>query len=736
MAVAAARDCLQGADRRDVRALHLASTTLPFIDRQNAGILRAALNLGPEVRTVDLTGSQRAGTSGLLACLDGVSAAGDGTGLVVASDVRPGKPGSFQEMHFGDGAAALRIGRDGVLAAYRGSWCQSRDFNEHYRAEGQRFDYAWEDRWARVEGYSRLIPHAILGLVDSLQAKIQDIDRFLFPCPSPRERAAIARQLGVRPEAVQDPLQDVCGETGAAHPLLMLAAALEQAEPGQTIVIAGFGHGCEALLFETTGLVAEGSAPGPVRRSLERKKSLDSYEKYLVFKDHLRPDAGLRAEADQWTAQTVLWRNNDMLLGLQGGLCRECGTAQFPRQRICVNPDCGAQDSQAGHSFAERPARIMTFTGDMLSASLEPPHIYGMVEFEGGGRLMADLTDCSLDELQVGQPLAMTFRIKAVDEKRGFRQYFWKARPLTEAESAQRPIRFDGQVAVITGSGGGLGRTYALELAKRGACVVVNDLGGEADGSGSSSAPADAVVREIKELGGRAVASYDSVATPEGGRAIVRTAVDAFGRLDILINNAGILRDKTLAKMSFESWRAVLEVHLYGAVNVSGPALEVMHRQGYGRMVMTTSGAGLYGNFGQSNYGAAKMGLVGLMKSLSQPGLSSGIAVNAVAPLAASRLTQGILPEDVLQSMKPELVAPMVLYLCSSHCQETGQVFNCGLGGFSRAEWILGQGLDTAGFAGSPSPEDILQHWQAMDSLEPGQEYSEAGRALRNLPSS
>ena len=261
-------------------------------------------------------------------------------------------------------------------------------------------------------------------------------------------------------------------------------------------------------------------------------------------------------------------------------------------------------------------------------------------------------------------------------------------------EIPKEDIRFDGRVAIVTGAGAGLGRVYALELAKRGARVVVNDLGGARDGSGNGSAnPADRVVEEIKALGGEAVASFDSVATPEGGEAIVNRALEAFGRVDILINNAGILRDKTFLKMDPPDWEAVQAVHLDGAFYVTRPAFRRMKENEYGRIIMTTSAAGLYGNFGQTNYSAAKMGLVGLMNTLKLEGEKYNIKVNTVAPIAATRLTEDILPPDLFEKLRPEFVAPLVLYLCSEQCPISGAVYNAGMGVFNRAAVVAGPGI-------------------------------------------
>ncbi len=258
-------------------------------------------------------------------------------------------------------------------------------------------------------------------------------------------------------------------------------------------------------------------------------------------------------------------------------------------------------------------------------------------------------------------------------------------------------IRFDDRVAIITGAGGGLGRTYALELAKRGAKVVVNDLGGKADGTGKSSSMADTVVEEITGAGGTAVANYDSVATPDGGNAIVQTALDSFGTVDIVINNAGILRDRTFAKMTVEEIDLVLDVHLRGAFYVTQPAFQVMKERGYGRLIFTSSGAGVFGNFGQTNYGAAKMGLVGMMNVLAVEGAKYNIKCNAIAPTAKTRLTEDLLG-PMAEFVAPETVTPMVIYLVSEACDITHEIFSIGGGRFARAfigvtpGWFAGKG--------------------------------------------
>jgi 3-hydroxy-3-methylglutaryl CoA synthase/NAD(P)-dependent dehydrogenase (short-subunit alcohol dehydrogenase family) len=731
MAVSACLDCIR--DKKAVESVSLASTTFPFSDRQNAGVAAAALNLSPETAAVDVTGSQKAGMTALRTALETAAGGRQKNILVAAADCRRTRPGSFQEMWYGDGAAALQVGDSDVLAEYLGSHTLSCDFNDHFRGELKPFDTVWEERWSRDEGYTRFIPEAFQGLLDKTHLAAEDVSRVVFPCVFTKEFVRIAGKLGIPAERVADNLHESTGETGCAHALLMLVHEMEKAEPGEVILALGYGHGCEALAFRVTDRIREFRPGRGVRESLKNRKLVDNYTKYLVFRQLVEPDMGLRGDVDQPAAMSVLWRKNAMLLGLVGGECTRCGLTQFPKQEICVNPECGAEHSLKDVELAGRTASIKTYTGDMLAASLEPPHAYGMIEFQGGGRMMADFTDCGLDELQVGLPMEMVFRIRVNDGKRGFKQYFWKARPVPGAQEALSRLDFSGQVAVVTGAGGGLGRVYALELARRGAHVVVNDLGSRRDGTGASSSAADAVVKEIREAGGEAVADYEDIALDEGGRHLIKTALDAFGRVDVLINNAGILRDKTLARMAPEDWQAVLGVHLHGAYHVTRAAMEVMRTQGYGRVVMTTSGAGLYGNFGQTSYAAAKMALVGLMNTLKLEGSRFDIKVNTVAPLAASRLTEDIMPPELFARMKPEYVAPLVLYLSSRECECSGQLFNCGLGAFNRAALATGQGVRIGDSQHLPTVEQVAEHFDRIRSLDGSKEYTEANEALMDM---
>lgn len=289
-------------------------------------------------------------------------------------------------------------------------------------------------------------------------------------------------------------------------------------------------------------------------------------------------------------------------------------------------------------------------------------------------------------------------------------------------------------MAIVTGAGGGLGRAHALLLGSRGAKVVVNDLGGAFDGTGAGSAMADKVVEEIRSAGGEAVPNYDGVDTWEGGQGIVKTAVDAFGKVDILINNAGILRDKSFMKMEEEDIDKVFAVHLKGAFNVTKAAFPVMRENNYGRIVMTTSATGLYGNFGQANYGAAKLGLVGFMNTLKIEGARYNILVNTIAPIAGTRMTAGVMPPDLVEKLKPDYVSPIVTYMCSEECTDSGIVFVAGAGYFSRAVMVEGPGIILDAKKGV-TIEDIRDRLADIKKLEGAQPFNQSNDEIARLVS-
>ena len=290
-------------------------------------------------------------------------------------------------------------------------------------------------------------------------------------------------------------------------------------------------------------------------------------------------------------------------------------------------------------------------------------------------------------------------------------------------------IRFEDKVVIVTGAGGGLGRAHALLFARHGAKVVVNDLGGSTQGEGANSSAADRVVEEIRQAGGTAVANHDSVT--EGDR-IVQQALDSFGRIDVVVNNAGILRDKTFHKMEDADWDLVYRVHVEGAYKVTRAAWPHMREQNYGRVIFTASTSGIYGNFGQSNYGMAKLGLYGLTRTLALEGRKNNVLVNAIAPTGGTRMTEGLIPPQVFEQLKPELVSPLVVYLASEQCQETSGLFEVGGGWMGKVRWerSLGVGFDPqAGF----DAEDVAAQWQQICNFENAAHPADNMEALKEM---
>jgi 3-hydroxy-3-methylglutaryl CoA synthase len=433
MAVEAGRACLPAndpiKDRGFVDAAYFASTSMPFSDRQNAGIVASALNLSDDISSVDITSSQRAGTSALIAALDAVGSGRAKSPLVVAGENRKARAASTQELAFGDAAAALTLGKDKVIAKFLGSHSHTVDFVDHFRGEGEEFDYGWEERWIRDEGYTKIVPKAVKHLFEKTGVTGADIAHFVVPCPFAKLDQQLAKACGIDPAKVRDNLAATVGDSGSAHALLMLVHVLEQAKPGEKILVAQFGQGCDALLFEATPEIARYEARGGVTAALARRKEETNYNKYLAFNGLIELEKGMRAEIDKRTALTVVYRKNDMLMGLVGGKCRVCGTAQFPRSRVCVGPNCKAIDSQDPYSFAEQTGTVLSWSADFLTFSMSPPNHYGMITFGDGGRFMADITDVDQGQIDSGTKVKMSFRVKDRDDRRGFVRYFWKAVP-------------------------------------------------------------------------------------------------------------------------------------------------------------------------------------------------------------------------------------------------------------------------------------------------------------------
>ena len=433
MAVEAARDCLIGADRKAIDGVYLCSTTLPYADRLNAGIVATALNLSSAISSADFTSSMRAGTTGMISALDALKAGRRHSILVAAGDKRDTRGGYFYESWFGDGAASVLIGDENVVAEYLGCFTVTYDLADHYRGAGKKYDYMWEERWLRDEGYAKFVPEAISGLLKETGLAIEDFSKVVYPCFFNREHNNIAKKIGAEKAQLMDNMHAITGETGAAHPLVLFVRALEQAKPGDKILMAGFGQGCDAMAFEVTDAIADLVPRKGIEGSLANRTELTSYTKFAKWRDFIDLEMSIRGEGGGQTAMTTLYRNRKMIFGLVGGKCTACGTPQFPATDICVNPECNAAHQMEDYEFSDKIANIVMYTGDLLAVSVDPPAIYGLTQFEGGGRMMADFTDCDLDEVAVGGPVRMSFRKRWYDKDRGYTGYFWKAVPVAEA---------------------------------------------------------------------------------------------------------------------------------------------------------------------------------------------------------------------------------------------------------------------------------------------------------------
>lgn len=431
LGVAAARDCLGGCeDRRHVSALYFASTTAPYADRLNAGVIAAALTLEEGVEAYDVGGSRRAGLGIVNQALSRVRAAG-GSALAVAADLRKARLASPAEIEQGDAGAAILIGDTDVIAEHLASAAVTVDFVDHFRQAGTDFDYAWEERWVRDEGIAKIAPRAVAAVLERAGIEASAIDHFIFPTTLARMDAQLAKNCGIRAEAVVASLNDRIGDTGTAHALLALAHVLETARPGQTILVLDFANGAEALLFRVTDAIAGFRPARGVSGWLLRGREELNYTKLLVFRGLVPIEKGMRGEQDKKTALSTLYRHRSAILGMVGGKCAVTGSVHFPPSRFSYDQQKPLLDTQRPYKMAERKAHVLSWSAETLSFYYAPPHHYGQLDFEGGGRILMEFTDIQPGEVDTGTEMEMTFRIKDRDELRDFTRYFWKAMPVS-----------------------------------------------------------------------------------------------------------------------------------------------------------------------------------------------------------------------------------------------------------------------------------------------------------------
>jgi hydroxymethylglutaryl-CoA synthase len=430
MAASAGIDAIKGLDHKRISGLIFASVSAPCAERSTAAALAVALDLSSEIRTADFADTLKAGTDALLYAADYLQAGNGDSVLICASDLRLGKAGSPEEMLFGDAAAAVVLGTEGVVATLEGSYTTSYDFPDYRRLAQDKFVRSTEDRFIREEGYGKIIPGVVNGILKKFKLEAKGIARISFPHNNAREHASIGTKLGFTPEQILPPLNNVIGETGTVSPLLSLAAMLEDSKPGDNLLVVGYGNGGDALLFKVTPEIEKIKADSKLKKALAGGGKLTSYEKYLVFRNLLAVPASEKEVSR--TTLPLLWREQGAIMALHGTKCKKCGTPQFPPQRICVNPACNATDEMEPYCFAENSAKIFSFTEDFTTTTVNPPLIFGIVDFEGGGRWPFEITDVEAGTLKLGTKLRMSLRIKYVDTARGFIGYFWKAVPVRE----------------------------------------------------------------------------------------------------------------------------------------------------------------------------------------------------------------------------------------------------------------------------------------------------------------
>lgn len=431
MGVEAARRCMTGRPRERLERLYFASTTPPFAERQCATVIGEALNLSDRIAAVDLGNSRNAGMQAL-----GEALRGDKPALVVAADARRAKPASVQELQYGHGSAAFLLGGEGAIAEVVAEFRLARDFVDQFRGSGEAFDYRWEERWIRDRGLRTIVPALVQGVLEEAGVAPGQLSRLVLPAAPPRMTGAMAKALGLPPEAVQDGRLGDVGDTGAPHPLLLTIDALAEAGPGELILVIGFAQGGMALLLKTTGDLPQWQDRNARRLALSPPRPENAYTKYLSFSGLLPMDFGMRAEADAKTQLSAFDRHRVELTGFSGGRCSVCDTVQFPRSARCVNPDCSAEGEQELVLLADEPGAVTSFTQDWLAYTPHPPLQYGLASSDSGARVLMEFTECPLEKMRVGLRLRFVFRIHAIDSQRGFRRYFWKGAPAPGEENA------------------------------------------------------------------------------------------------------------------------------------------------------------------------------------------------------------------------------------------------------------------------------------------------------------
>ncbi len=433
MAVAAGIDCLNGRDRQAIDGLLFATTTPPYAEKQCASIIATALDLRRDIFTADITDVLRAGTTALKSALDSVAAGSAKQVLVIASDNRQGAPKGEAERNSGDGAAAFIVSDEDVIAEQAGSYTITENMMDTWRSAGDQFVRSWEDRFAMEEGLERILGEAVSGFMEKEGVSVKEVGKLALYSPDARRHSQLARHLGFQPEQVQDPLFGRLGNTGAAFPLMLLAAALEDGSPDQLLLTVSYGDGSDVLGFRTTSNIRDGIRDGGpclgVSGYLDSGQVLDSYETYAKWRDVWLTDSSSRRPQPQSPSVTALWRESEQNIRFHGATCNQCGYVQYPPQRVCV--ECQARDDSTPIRLSDQPGTVFTYSLDYLAGTVDTPLAIVVVDFEPGGRVLCMMTDRETSEVQIGLQVEMSFRkLRVVN---GIHNYYWKAVPRRRA---------------------------------------------------------------------------------------------------------------------------------------------------------------------------------------------------------------------------------------------------------------------------------------------------------------
>lgn len=426
MAVAAAVNCLAGSDRKTVDALYFASTTSPYVEKQAAATVAAAADLQPSALTADFTNTTRAATIALRAALDAVKSGSLKRVLVVAADTRPAQARSDFESAFGDGAAAVLISADGPVEV-EDFLTINDEVLDVWRADSETYMRGWEDRFVADQGYTRVLTGAVAAFAKKKAMAPKDISRAVLYAPDARRHAEMVRRLGLDPATqVPDPLLATMGNSGAAYALTVLVAALEEARAGERILLANYGNGADVLLLKVGDGIDEAGKERTVKALLASKKLVDSYETFARWRGSIDPAPPTRRPPLAGPSAAAYWRERDQNIRLYGATCRNCGYTQYPPQRVCTR--CHARDNFTPARFSDRRGEVYTYSMDYLGATVQPPLVIAVVNFEGGGRMLTQMTDRDPAQMKVGLPVEMTFRRLFTAD--GVHNYYWKSMPL------------------------------------------------------------------------------------------------------------------------------------------------------------------------------------------------------------------------------------------------------------------------------------------------------------------